>query len=246
MTRPATDSLSPRPLPHHVAVIGAAGGLGQGIRSVCRAEGIGFTAIVRSRPERITDVPRGSRVALVTSLADQATLTEAFSGAGAVLTALGVTSTSSDRSALLSANVATVEESMLAAGVDRIVVINTLLASPPGKPANRAMRFVSWMPGTMGRGATEQQAVVDALGSGAFSSLRWTLVRAAVNARGKDERPVASADWDGALNSWLPVSYEAMGRWMLEEAAANEFVRAAPLVSRRRRFRAYTGRALSS
>ena len=86
----------------------------------------------------------------------------------------------------------------------------------------------------MGRGAREQQAVIDALGNGAFSSLRWTLVRAALNSRGKDERPVASANWDGALNSWLPVSYEAMGRWMLEEAAANEFVRAAPLVSRRR------------
>src|SRR5947199_8507624 len=91
-----------RPLLHHVAVIGAAGGLGQGILSVCRAEGIGFTAIVRSRPERITDIPPGSRVALVTSLADRAALTEAFSGADTVLTALGVTFTSMDRSALLS------------------------------------------------------------------------------------------------------------------------------------------------
>jgi putative NADH-flavin reductase len=218
-----------------VAVIGAAGGLGQGILSVCRAEGIGFTAIVRSRPERIADVPDGSRVAVVTSLADRVALTEAFAGAGAVLAALGLTSTSYDRTALLSANMATVEESMLAAGVDRIVVVNTLLASVPGKPASRAMRFFSRIPGTMGRGASEQQAVVDALGSGAFSSLRWTLVRAGVNSRGEDERPVASADWDGAPNSWLPVSYEAMGRWMLEEAAANEFVRAAPLVSRRRR-----------
>lgn len=164
MTTSATDSLS-RPLPHHVAVIGAAGGLGQGIVSVCRTEGIGFTAIVRSRPERITDVPGASRVAVVTSLADRAALTEAFSGAGAVLTALGLTSTSDDRSALLSANMATVEESMLAAGVDRIMVINTLLASPPGQPASRAMRFFSWMPGTMGRGASEQQVVIDALGT---------------------------------------------------------------------------------
>jgi hypothetical protein len=32
----------------------------------------------------------------------------------------------------------------------------------------------------------------------------------------------------------LPVSYQAMGRWMIEEAAANRFVRSAPLVSRRR------------
>jgi hypothetical protein len=61
------------------------------------------------------------------------------------------------------------------------------------------------------------------------------MVRAAVNSRGNDERPVASADWDGALNSWLPVSYDAMARWMLEEAAANEYVPRAPLVSRRRR-----------
>jgi hypothetical protein len=129
---------------------------------------------------------------------------------------------------------ATVEESMLAAGVDRIVIVNTLLASLPGRPAGRIMRFFMWLPGTVGRGAREQQAVADALGSGAFPSLRWTLVRGGLNARGKDERPVAAADWSGALNSWSPVSYEAMGRWMLEEAAASEFVRAAPLVSRRR------------
>ena len=223
-----------RPLPRHVAVIGAAGGLGQGILSVCRAAGIGFTAIVRARPERITDVPSGSRVAVVASLADRTALAEAFAGAEAVLTAMGVTSTNSDPSSLLSANMATVEKGMSTAGVDRILVINTLLASLPGKPASRALRFFSWMPGTIGRGAAEQQAVVDALGNGAFSSLRWTLVRAGVNSRGKDERPAASADWEGALNSWSPVSYAAMGRWMLEEAAANEFVRAAPLVSRRR------------
>ena len=234
MTTIATISPS-RLLPRHVAVIGAAGGLGQGILTVCRAEGIDFTAIVRSRPERITDVPGRSRVVVVESLADATALTAAFSGTDAVLTALGVTAATHDRPALLSANMATVEESMIVAGVDRIILINTLLTSLPGKPASRLMRFFSWMPGNMGRGATEQQAVVDALGEGAFASLRWTLVRAAVNSRGSDERPVASADWPGALNSWSPVSYASMGRWMLEESVANDFIRAAPLVSRGRR-----------
>jgi putative NADH-flavin reductase len=224
-----------RPLPRHVAVLGAAGGLGQGILSVCRTEGIDFTAIVRSRPERITDVPRRSRVVVVESLADRTALADAFSGTDAVLTALGVTATTSDRPALLSANMATVKESMIAARVDRIVMINTLLASLPGMSASRLLRFFSWMPGNMGRGATEQQAVVDALGAGIFASLRWTLVRAAVNSQGSAERPVASADWPGALNSWSPVSYADMGRWILEESVANDFVRAAPLVSRRRR-----------
>jgi putative NADH-flavin reductase len=218
-----------------VSVIGAAGGLGRGILSVCRAEGIGFTAIVRSRPERITDLPDGSRVVVIMSLADRTALTEAFSGADAVLTATGITSTSFGSSALLSANMPTIEASMNAAGVDRIIVVNTLLTSLPGKQTSRAMRFFSWVPGKMGKGARELQAVVDALGQGAFSSLRWTLVRASVNSRGKDERPVASTDWEGALNSFSPVSYESMGRWMLEEAAADKFVREAPLVSRRRR-----------
>jgi len=230
----ATAEGQSRPLPHHVAVIGAAGGLGQGILRVCRAAGIRFTAIVRSRPERITDVPGGSRVAVVQTLADRPALADASSGADAVLTALGVTATTREHAALLSANMAAVEDSMLAAGVDRIVVINTLLASLPGQPPSRAMRFFMWMPGTMGRGAREQQAVSDALGHGAFSSLRWTLVRAGLSSHGRDQRPVASASWSGAPNSWSPVSYEAMGRWMLEEAVANEFVRAAPLVSRRR------------
>src|SRR5690348_14833309 len=167
-----TSSLSdrqPRPLPRHVAVIGAAGGLGQGILTVCRAEGIGFTAIVRSRPERITNLPKDSRVVVVESLADRTALTEAFSGADAVLTATGITSTSLGSSALLSVNMPTIEASMNAAGVDRIIVVNTLLTSLPGKPASRVMRFFSWMPGTMGQGACELQAAVDALGHGAFS-----------------------------------------------------------------------------
>ena len=234
MTKAPTDNRSGR-RPRHVAVIGAAGGLGQGILTVCRDEGIGFTAIVRARPERIMNVPPGSRVAVVTSLADRSALTAALAGADAVLTALGVTATSQDRSASLSANMDTVEQAMSDAGVDRIVMINTLLTSLPGKPASSLMRFFSWMPGNIGRGAREQQSVADALGRGSFSSLRWTLVRGGLNARGSDEHPVASADWAGALNSWMPVSYRAMGRWMLQEAAANEFVRAAPLVSRRRR-----------
>lgn len=234
MTPAATVSPSPL-LPRHVAVIGAAGGLGQGILSVCRAERIAFTAIVRSRPERIADVPHGSRVVVVESIANRAALTDAFSGTNAVLTALGVTATTNNRLALLSANMATVKESMITAGVDRIIIINTLLNSLPGQPASRLMRFFSCMPGNMGRGATEQLAVVDALSKDALAPLRWTLVRAAVNSRGIHERPVAAVDWRGALNSWLPVSYADMGRWMLEEVVANNFVRAAPLVSRRRR-----------
>lgn len=231
---PLSIKLSPTPLPRHVAVIGAAGGLGQGILSVCRSEDIGFTAIVRSRPERIADLPNGSRVAVVKSLADHDALTEAFSGADAVLTAIGLTSTSSDRSALLSMNMPIVEASMNAANVHRIILINTLLSPFPGKPASLALRFFSRMPGKIGRGASEQQAVVDALGGGAFSSLRWTLVRAGVNSRGKDEAPVASADWHDAPNSWLPVSYQSMGRWMLEQSVDKSFVSQAPLVSRRR------------
>jgi len=225
--------VQPRTLPRHVAVIGAAGGLGQGILAVCRNAGANFTAIVRSRPERIDDVPSGSRVAVVDSLADRGALEQAFADADAVVTALGVTPTSGDRGAFLSANMREVEASMQAANVDRIVVVNTLLTRRPGQPASRLMRFFMHVPGRTGRGAREQQAVVDALGRGEFSSLRWTLVRAGLNARGRDEPPVASADWDGAPNSWSPVSYEAMGRWMLEEAVACNFVGAAPLVSRR-------------
>ncbi|MEO0987472.1 MAG: NAD(P)H-binding protein [Cyanobacteria bacterium J06639_14] len=220
--------------PRHVAVVGAAGGLGQALLSLCREAGIGFTAIVRSRPERITEIPPGSRVAVVTSLADYPALTAAFDGADVVLTALGVTSTSRDPEALLSENMATVEQAMLAAGVQRIVLINTLLSSAPGKPASLPMRLFAWLPGIIGQGATEQQAVVNALGRGAFASLQWTLVRAGLNARGKDERPVASVTWADALNSWMPVSYRAMGRWMLEEAALGRFIQAAPFVSRRR------------
>lgn len=215
-----------------MTVLGAAGGLGQGILRVCREEGISFTAVVRSRPERISGIPKGSRVVIVTSLADQDALTDAFTGSAAVIAALGVTATSFDSSALISKNAATVEASMLAAGVDRLLIVNSLLTNRPGAPVSKAMRLFAMLPGKIGRGATELLAVVDALGHGAFSRLRWTLVRAGVNSRGTDEPPVASEDWRGALNSLTPVSYDAMAKWMLEEIAANDFVRAAPLVSR--------------
>src|SRR4051794_25513135 len=121
---------------------------------------------------------------------------------------------------------------MLAAGVHRLIIMNTLLVSIPGKPASRAIRFICWMPGRIGRGAREQQAVVDALGKGALSAVGWTLARAGLNSRGKNEAPVAAVDWSGALNSWMSVSYDAMARWMIDDATANQFVRTAPLVSR--------------
>jgi NAD(P)-dependent dehydrogenase (short-subunit alcohol dehydrogenase family) len=137
-----TSSLSdrqPRPLPRHVAVIGAAGGLGQGILTVCRAEGIGFTAIVRSRPERITNLPKDSRVVVVESLADRTALTEAFSGADAVLTATGITSTSLGSSALLSVNMPTIEASMQAL----IASSSSTRCSPPFQGSQRAGSCVS-------------------------------------------------------------------------------------------------------
>jgi len=215
----------------HVAIIGAAGGLGKAIVEICRQEGISFTAIVRSRPERISEVPAGSRVSVVSSLAEKDALAEAFTGADVVISAMGVTSASYDPSALHSSNMSTIEAAMNDTGVDRIIITNTLLSASPGQPASLSMRLFSLFPGTVGRGAREQRAVVDALANGAYSTLRWTLVRAGVNARGKDERPVASAEWDKKINTYRPVSYQAMARWMIEEAAANEFVRRAPFVS---------------
>jgi hypothetical protein len=221
-------------LPRRVAIIGAAGGLGQGILRVCRAEGIAFRAIVRSRPERIADVPAGSRVAVVPSLGDRAGLAAAFAGVDAVVTAVGVTTSSRDPSALLSANVASVAGAMDDAGVDRIVLISSVGASAPGSASRGPLRFFTFWPGAIGGGAREMLAQVAALENGAFASQRWTLVRAGVNSRGKDEAPIATVDEKAKLHTMWPVSYDAMGRWMLEEATACRFVRAAPVVSRRR------------
>ncbi|MEM9941510.1 MAG: NAD(P)H-binding protein [Planctomycetota bacterium] len=228
------ESRESNSLPRHVAVIGAAGGLGKGILEVCREKGIGFTAIVRSRPERIANVPAGSCVEVVTSLKDESALSDAFAGAQAVLTAVGVTATSFDNSALLSQNMATLEKAMLRAEINRVVVMNTLLSPSPGEPASLLMRFFSCIPGKIGRGARELKAVVDALGRGEFSRLNWTLVRGGVNISGVNESPLASLDWSQGLNSWRPVSYQAMGLWMLQESIAGRFIKAAPFVSRKR------------
>jgi hypothetical protein len=235
MSQPETavETAVPR-LPRQVAVIGAAGGLGQAILRVCRAEGIAFSAIVRSRPERIADIPARSRVAVVPSLADRARLAAAFAGVDAVITAVGVTASSHDRSALLSANIASVAGAMEDAGVDRIVLISSIGAGAPGTASRGPLRYFTWWPGAVGGGAREMLAQVTALEHGAFASQRWTLVRAGVNSRGKNEAPIATVDEKAKLHSLWPVSYDAMGRWMLEEAAACRFVREAPVVSRRR------------
>ena len=225
----------PQPvLPRSLAVIGAAGGLGQGILKACRDHGIHFTAIVRSRPERIQDVPDGSRVEVVPSLADAVALTQAFTGAEVVLTATGITPTSQDNSALLSRNMSTLKLAMQRSGVLRIVLMNTLLSRPPGVKPSLLMRLFSWFPGQIGRGARELQAVVSAVGEGQLSPLEWTLVRGAVNSKGAEEVPLASSDWSFGLNSWMPVSYFEMGKWMLREAAERKYVHQSPLVSRRK------------
>lgn len=75
--------------------------------------------------------------------------------------------------------------------------------------------------------------VAKGLDAGALASLEWTLVRAGVNGAGAPVPPVASADWSpDCRNSLAPVSYEAMGRWMLEEARERKWVRMMPLVSK--------------
>ncbi|GAB5402794.1 MAG: hypothetical protein Aurels2KO_10250 [Aureliella sp.] len=221
-------------LPRSVAVIGAAGGLGQGILKACRDKGVHFTAIVRSRPERIQDIPEGSRVEVVSSLADTLALTGAFIGAEVVFIATGVTSTSQDESALLSRNMCTVKQAMQKSGVRRIVLMNTLLSQPPGAEPGLLMRLFSWFPGKVGRGARELQAVVSAVGEGQLSPLEWTLVRGAVNSKGADEAPIASLDWSSGLNSWMPVSYFEMGKWILQDASKRKFIHQSPLVSRRK------------
>jgi putative NADH-flavin reductase len=223
-------SASQPALPRHVAVIGAAGGLGQGFLNVCRDENIRFTAIVRSRPERITDLPAGCRVVVVPSLSDETALVEAFEGVDAVVTAIGVTPTSGDKSAFLSTNLHHIEAAMNEAGVDRIIIVNTLIAGVPSEAPNWAMRFFAFLPGRFGVGAREMQAVVSALGAGALSSIRWTLVRASVNARGKSQLPVASMS-RAEVSMTSPLSYKSMARWMLETAANGDFVGGAPLVS---------------
>ncbi|KAF0695313.1 Aste57867_13872 [Aphanomyces stellatus] len=221
----------------HVAVLGAAGGLGQAVLDACRTQGISFTAIVRSRPERIADriadTP-SSRVSVVLSLADREALTIAFGGADAVISAIGVTSSSNDDSALISHNITHVEAAMSAANVDRLVLVSSIVAPRPGETPNWFLWAFTYMPGNMGCGAREFQALTNALGNGALASLRWTLVRAAVHSTGADEEPAASVDWNvpDCRNSMKPVSYGAMARWMVHEARAGVFVGAAPLVSR--------------
>ena len=221
-------------MPGCVAVLGAAGGLGQAILRACRLEGIRFCAIVRSRPERISDVPSGSRVAVVDDLSDVEMLAASFDGVDAVLSAVGVTRSSSDSRSLLSRNLKSCEAAMCQAGVDRLLLISTLVAAAPGQRPSLMTRLFCWVPGTVGRGAAELQAVPLALGAGALHSVRWTLVRAGVHRRGKDVEPVAALGWGEGRVSMMPVSYDAMARWMLRESVADRFVQQAPLVSRPR------------
>lgn len=219
-------------LPRHVAVIGAAGGLGQGVLQECIAANVSFTAIVRSRPERIQNVPKGSRVVVVSSLTDEAALQAALTGVDALLVVSGVTGSTIDEAALVSKNLGHVAKAMVSAGVRRVLLISTLILAEPGQPPSMPTRFFSQFPGVVGAGMSDMQGVADEINRGVLSGLDWTLVRAGVNAAGADVRPRATMSWQEV--SYLAVSYRAMARWMLEESVENAFVQAAPLVSRAR------------
>ncbi len=52
-----------------------------------------------------------------------------------------------------------------------------------------------------------------------------------IDGQSPDAAPGVSLDWNEGKNSWRPLSYQSMGRWMLEEAAANRYVRRSPFVS---------------
>lgn len=220
--------------PRHVAILGAAGGLGMGLVDVCREANVRFTAIVRSRPERIANIPLGSRVVVIDSLADAEKLVKAFSGVDAVISAVGVTATSNDSSAFLSKNLKGLASAMKTAKVDRLILINSLACSPPGEPASLPVRFFSLFPGNVGQGAREMQAVVDAIAEGQLADIRWTLIRAGVNSKGKHVPPIASDHYNKKTQTLMPVSYKSMAKWMLEEVEKNLFVNAAPAVTRGR------------
>jgi putative NADH-flavin reductase len=231
---PSNENSNSNKMPNKVVILGAAGGLGQALVEVCKKERIAFTAIVRSRPDRLTEVPQGSRVLVIKNLSDTYKLTEALLGAEAVISAIGVTSTSNDPSSFLSNNLQSLTSAMKKSKVDRLIIISSLACSPPGLPTSWPIRFFSLFPGNIGKGAREMQAVVDNITKGQLTDLRWTLVRAGVNSKGKNETPLACIQYDNKKQILMPVSYKSMARWILEEVIKNEFVNLAPAVTRRK------------
>lgn len=104
---------------------------------------IKFTAIVRGRPERIPQVPVGSRVVVVKDLADENALKDAFTGNQAIITATGPTATSNDSTSLLSKNMDSVSAAMKACSVSRLVIVNTIISNAPGQPGSWVMTIFS-------------------------------------------------------------------------------------------------------
>ena len=143
MTTPTVDSQS-RPRPHHAAVIGAAGGLGQGMLGVIRAAGISLAAIggtqagsrLTGRAER-----RISRRCCPVSPPIRPALTDAFAGAYAVRTAIGVTATTHERLRLARGRHRPRwrVQRLAARQTTGIVMINTLITALRGEAASRAM-----------------------------------------------------------------------------------------------------------
>ena len=127
---------------------------------------------------------------------------------------------------------AAIEQSMLAVGVEIAIIAHQYTATSYRQPASLAMRFFMRMPGTLGCGARDQQAVADALGKGVFLASMDPLPVPDSNSRLTGRAPRGFKDGTVPSIPGRPASYEAShGRWTLEEAAPMN-LRAAPLGAR--------------
>jgi hypothetical protein len=220
---------------HRIAIIGAAGGLGTALRQVCDSCFIDYTAIVRQEPERVQVQAAGSKIVVISNWNDLLAWKVALNDVDAVIVSCGVTSSSRDNSSLLSRHFDDFREHLVASQVKRVVIVSSLLCSPPGEKTSWQLRLFGALPGMVGLAAREIQSVVDEIGKGKLKGVDWTLVRGGFSKYGVTEEPVCSLSWSEKRNSFVPVSYLSIAERIVKMTIEDEFLQQSPIVSRRKR-----------
>jgi uncharacterized protein YbjT (DUF2867 family) len=202
-----------------VAILGATGRTGRELITQGKARGLKLKALARDS-SRLD----GAGVEVVKGrIADEGALRHLFSGADAVLSALGPASPF--KNGIQSVGMPGIVAAMKACGVKRYVAVTSAAAVLPGEKPGALVRGAFalsrvLLPGYVRDKKAEVEAVVEA-------DLEWTLIRvpgALVDGTGRDVE--ISFDWP----TGMPTSAQrhAVARVMLDAVVEKKWIRQAP------------------
>jgi putative NADH-flavin reductase len=191
----------------HITVLGAAGKTGTAIVDQALAQGHQVTALVRD-PAQITKTHHPSLTVVVGDARETTDLAKALIGSDAVISALG---TMKAKDELLSRATAALITAASDAGVKRIVMMSTFLASPQLK-ANLAGKLASSMMKSIVADKTTGETLLTK------SDLDWTIVYPTGLDKAPAGQPVRIVERNTSVSTSSGIARSDVAKFLITEA----------------------------